>query len=332
MISIERARKIMGDFKDRKILVVGDLMLDKYICGMVNRISPEAPVPVVLVTDESSRPGGAANVALNIQSLGGQAIVAGIAGTDRDGEELAAALTCRGILPDGLLRSGKMKTIVKTRVMADRQQVVRIDREDPPEVMEGVIKEFCAKVSGLVANVDGVVIEDYGKGVVCQEVIDAILRVTSEEGIPVGFDPKDNCELKIAGITIATPNYKEAMVAAGLPDMPLRGDPNSDVRLKKAGDILMSKWHPEILVITLGAHGMYLLGKGDGPRLIPTKAREVFDVCGAGDTVIGTAVLAYAAGANYYEAASIANYAAGVVVGKVGTATCTPTELLNFIE
>jgi D-glycero-beta-D-manno-heptose-7-phosphate kinase len=332
MISVERAKKIMGSFKNQKILVVGDLMLDRYIYGVVNRISPEAPVPVVLVTGENSRPGGAANVALNIQSLGGQAIVAGIAGKDQEGEELISALTRRGISPDGLLTSSKTKTIVKTRIMADRQQVVRVDKEDPPEATAAVLKDFCKKISELAGEVNGVIIEDYGKGVVCQEVVDAISRVTSEEGIPVGFDPKDNRELKISGITIATPNYKEAMVAAGLPDAPLSGDPNSDVRLEKAGDILTRKWHPQILIITLGAQGMYLLNKGDAPRLIPAKAREVFDVCGAGDTVIATVMLSHATGADYYESASIANYAAGVVVGKVGTATCTPTELLNYIE
>ncbi|MDD4872712.1 MAG: PfkB family carbohydrate kinase [Kiritimatiellae bacterium] len=332
MISVERAKKIMGSFKDQKILVVGDMMLDRYVYGVVNRISPEAPVPVVLVTEENNRPGGAANVALNIQSLGGQAIVAGIAGKDKEGEELISALTCRGIFADGLLTSSHTKTIVKTRIMADRQQVVRVDKEDPPEATAALLNDFCKRISELAGEVNGIIIEDYGKGVVCQEVVDTILRVTSEEGIPVGFDPKDNCELKISGITIATPNYKEAMIAAGLSDTPLSGDPINDARLKKAGDILMKKWHPQILIITLGAHGMYLINKGDDPRFLPAKAREVFDVCGAGDTVIATVMLAHATGADYYESASIANYAAGVVVGKVGTATCTPTELLNYIE
>jgi len=331
MISIEKAKSIIEAFKSKKILVVGDLMLDKYIYGTVNRISPEAPVPVVLVNEESSRPGGAANVALNIQSLGGHAIVAGIMGRDKDGGELKAALTCRGILTDGVVESNKTSTIVKTRVMADRQQVVRVDKEDPPEATAAVVKDLCKKIAELAGEVDGIIIEDYGKGVICQEVVDEISRVTTEEGVPVGFDPKDNAELKISAITIATPNYKEAMVASGLPDMPLRGDPNLDARLKKAGDILVRKWHPQILMITLGAYGMYLLNKGDAPRLIPARAREVFDVCGAGDTVIATAMLAHAAGANYYESASLANYAAGVVVGKVGTATCTPSELLSYI-
>jgi len=267
-----------------------------------------------------------------VQALGGQAIVCGIVGKDQDGDELLNELTCRGISHGGVFVSDSTRTIVKTRVMADRQQVVRIDKEDPPEATAAVLKDFCAKVSSIAGEVDGIIIEDYGKGVVCQEVVDTILRITGEENVMVGFDPKDNCELNISGITLATPNYKEAMVAAGLPDMPLRGDPNTDVRLQKVSDILVKKWHPQILIITLGAHGMYLLGKGDAPRVIPAKAREVFDVCGAGDTVIATAMLASAAGANYYEAASMANYAAGVVVGKVGTATCTPSELLNSIE
>ncbi len=332
MISLERAKKLLESFKDRRILVIGDLMLDKYICGSVHRISPEAPVPVVLVNDETSRPGGAANVALNVQALGGQAIVSGIIGKDKEGEELLNELTCRGISHEGVFVGHSCRTTVKTRVMADRQQVVRVDKEDPPEVTASVLKDFCAKVSDIIAEVDGIIIEDYGKGVISQEVVDIILRITGEENVLVGFDPKDNCELNISGITLATPNYKEAMVAAGLPDMPLRGDPNSDVRLQKACDILEKKWHPRILIVTLGAYGMYLIGKGDAPRVIPAKAREVFDVCGAGDTVIATAMLASAAGASCYEAASLANYAAGVVVGKVGTATCTPPELLNSME
>lgn len=332
MISLECAKKLMDAFKDRKILVIGDLMLDKYVCGSVHRISPEAPVPVVLVNEENSRPGGAANVALNVQALGGQAIVSGIVGKDKEGDELLNELACRGISHEGVFVGSSTRTIVKTRIMADRQQVVRVDKEDPPEATAAVLKDFCKKVASIAGDVDGIIVEDYGKGVVCQEVVDTILRITGEENVMVGFDPKDNCELNISGITLATPNYKEAMVAAGLPDMPLRGDPNTDVRLQKASEILVKKWHPHILIITLGAHGMYLLGKGDAPRVIPAKAREVFDVCGAGDTVIATAMLASAAGASYYEAASLANYAAGVVVGKVGTATCTPSELLNSIE
>jgi len=332
MISKERAKKILDIFKDKRILVVGDLMLDKYVCGSVHRISPEAPVPVVLVNEENCRPGGAANVALNIQALGGQAVVAGIVGKDKDGADLLEALSCRGISNDGVLESSKTRTIVKTRIMADRQQVVRIDMEDPPEATTVVIDEFMKKISALAGEVDGIIIEDYGKGVICQDVVDTIMRVTGEADVPVGFDPKDNGELKISSITLATPNYKEAMVAAGLPDMPLRSDPDTDARLKKAGDVLVKKWHPSVLIITLGAYGMYLLGKGDAPRLIPARAREVFDVCGAGDTVIATAMLSHAAGASCYEAASLANYAAGVVVGKVGTATCSPMELLNYIE
>ena len=332
MISRERAKSLMGDFKNRKILVVGDLMLDRYIFGSVSRISPEAPVPVVLVNGEKSRPGGAANVALNIQSLGGQAVVAGIVGKDREAEELTSALTCHGILADGVVQHAGTKTIVKTRIMADRQQVVRFDKEDPPEAAAPALKIFCERVARLAGEVDGVIIEDYSKGVVCQEVVDAVMRATGEANIPVGFDPKDNGELKISGLTIATPNYKEAMVAAGLPDMPLQSDPATDVRLKKAGAILLEKWNPRMLIVTLGAHGMYLLSKGDAPRIIPTRAREVFDVCGAGDTVIATALLAYAAKADFYEAAALANYAAGVVVGKVGTATCSPEELLTYLD
>lgn len=332
MITVERARKVMDGFKGKRVLVVGDLMLDRYVHGVVHRISPEAPVPVVLSTHERFSAGGAANVALNIQSLGGQAVVAGVVGKDKDADDLMAVLSRRGIHTDGVLADGKIRTIVKTRIMAERQQVVRVDREDPPERLDGILAAFSRLLLEQAARVDGVVVEDYGKGVICQQTVDALQRATREEGIAVGLDPKENHELEIAGITLATPNYREAMLAAGFADKPLLGAPETDSRLKEAGGILMKKWHPQLLLITLGAHGMYLLSRDDAPRIIPAKAREVFDVCGAGDTVIAATMLAHLAGASPYEAASIANYAAGVVVGKVGTATCSPDELLGSIE
>lgn len=332
MMTIPHAGRLLSNFAGKKILVLGDLMLDRYVVGTVDRISPEAPVPVVLVTGEHSVPGGAANVALNIQSLGGQAVVAGLIGKDRNGEDLLKVLASKGIDVSAVYVSDKIKTTVKTRVIADRQQVARVDREDPPEVAAVVLPKLCEKISRFAKKVDGAIIEDYGKGVICGETVESLLSVTRKRGVHVGYDPKDNLELNVRGITLATPNYKEACVTAGLPEPLRRGRPEEDRTLALAAKILMKKWAPSLLIITLGPDGMYLLPKGGKPVIIPTKAREVFDVSGAGDTVIATALLSLAAGAGNEESATLANYAAGVVVGKLGTATCTQDELLAYMK
>jgi len=331
MIRVEQAKTILKSFAGKRVLVVGDLMLDRYVIGVVNRISPEAPVPVVLVTSERGLTGGAANVALNIQSLGGRAVVAGVVGKDRAADELLASLTSSGIQSDGILTYDSVQTTVKTRVMADRQQIVRVDREDALEPSSDVLTDLCKRIAGLIGSVDGVIIEDYGKGVISQGVVDTVMSSCQGSRIPVGFDPKENETLRMTGITLATPNYKEACTAAGLKESIIREDPESDEILKAAGEILMRKWDPSLLIITLGAHGMYLVTKTESPRVIPTLAREVFDVSGAGDTVIASAFLSLVGGASYDEAASLANYAAGVVVGKLGTASCTPKELIEYI-
>ena len=331
MISVSQAEKTLKTFAGKRILVVGDLMLDRYVMGAVNRISPEAPVPVLLVTNERTLPGGAANVALNIQSFGGQAIVAGVMGKDRAAEDLLSVLARNQIQTDGVLAYDSIQTTVKTRVTADRQQIVRVDREDLLEPSSNILKDLCRKIAGLMDHVDGVIIEDYGKGVISQGVVDTVMASSRTSRIPVGFDPKENERLNMTGITLATPNYKEACAAAGLKESVIHGEPESDPVLKAAGEILMKKWDPDLLIVTLGAHGMYLLEEGMAPRIIPTRAREVFDVSGAGDTVIAAAFLCLVGGASHYEAASLANYAAGVVVGKVGTATCTPKELIDYV-
>jgi len=331
MISVERAERVLQKFSGQKILVIGDLIVDRYVSGSVSRISPEAPVPVVRVTSEDCRPGGAANVALNIQSLGGQAIAAGIVGRDREAEDLESMMSSYGISTAGVMAADEGMTTVKTRILADRQQVVRVDREEVLEPTKGLVKRFCTKITDVADDVAGVIIEDYGKGALSQPVIDVVLSMADDSDFLVGFDPKDNHDIKVAGVTLATPNYREALAAAGLPDSPLRDDPASDDSLARAGSILLTKWNTDLLIITLGPHGMYMLCRNEEPQVIPTKAREVFDVSGAGDTVIAATLLSLIGGARYYEAASLANYAAGVVVGKVGTATCTPDELLAHI-
>lgn len=327
----ERAEALLEKMKGRRILVVGDLMLDRYILGGVTRISPEAPVPVVHVESERSVPGGASNVALNVTALGGVGSVAGMVGTDRDGDELLEQLRLRGIETGAVLRDAEHRTTVKTRILAERQQVVRVDWEDAYTYSGEAFERFQAGLRKEIAAADGVVIEDYGKGVITPQVAQTTLSIANEKGVPVGLDPKDNHELGLRGITLATPNRKEAFIAAGLPESRPVDPPLQDVRLLKVADKLFEHMSPAMLLITLGAQGMLMVRAGSSPVHVPTRAREVFDVSGAGDTVIATCLLAIAAGASFIEAAEIANYAAGVVVGKLGTATCSPDEILKAL-
>jgi len=281
---------------------------------------------------EQARPGGASNVAANIRSLGGQVVMAGLVGNDAAGRELTAVLAAQGIEADGVLRATNMRTTVKMRILAERQQVVRVDYENP-EVMDRTLQEKLARrVAELVPHVDGVIIEDYGKGVVSQPVIDALLRQARGSHVRVGLDPKDNRDLRFSALALATPNFMEACVAAGLPQVAIGDEPLKNPTLVEAGAILMERWQCAVLIITLGAHGMYLVSRTEQPLHIPTVAREVFDVSGAGDTVIATAMLAMVAGGDDRLAAGLANVAAGVVVAKVGTATCSAAELLAQLK
>lgn len=328
----ERARLLMESFRRQRILVVGDLMLDKYIHGTVERISPEAPVPVVRVLKERQVPGGAANVAWNVCALGGQAVIAGVVGQDLPGDDLVRLMEGQGVCTAAVRKSRGLHTTVKMRVLADRQQVVRVDWDPDREFPREDVDAFCELVSRQIETCTGVVIEDYSKGIVRQDVIDAVLSAARRKGIPVGLDPKDNRALRIKGITLATPNYREAFVCSGLPVRPPpSGHPLEDAGLRQAADLLMRLWEPAQLLVTLGANGMYLAGPEREPHVIPTRAREVFDVSGAGDTVIATCVMALAAGASFDEAAVLGNNAAGVVVGKVGTAVCSPSELMESV-
>ena len=331
-ITPKRAAQFLKKFARRRVLVVGDLMLDRYVYGSVTRISPEAPVPVVKVVRETSMPGGASNVAGNIRALGGQAAVAGMIGKDAAGVELRWLLTHAGVDVECAMMFAGAGTIVKERIIAERQQVVRVDFERSATWSPRQSEKFLALLALELDRADGVIIEDYGKGAVTQAVVDLVLAKAAKRGLPVGLDPKDGHELAFQGITVATPNRKEAFAIAGVVDPGAKVDPLADKALRKTGEILMAKWAAENLAITLGAQGMYLLSRGQAPRHVPTRAREVFDVSGAGDTVIAACVTALAAGAKFIEAAELANVAAGVVVGKLGTASCTPEELLNHMR
>jgi D-beta-D-heptose 7-phosphate kinase/D-beta-D-heptose 1-phosphate adenosyltransferase len=281
---------------------------------------------------EQSVPGGACNVAWNVQSLGGQAVVAGFVGSDAPARQLDELLGRGGVILSADPLPGGLPTTVKTRIVAEHQQVCRVDWDslvtyDPP-----TLAAFRARLSREIGQATGVIIEDYGKGVVQQPVVDHVLAEAARRKVPVGLDPKDNEQMAIPRITLATPNRKEAFGVMGLRETAPLADPLQDEPLLEASRLLQRKWNTDLLLVTLGPKGM-LLVTADGPRRhIPTRAREVYDVSGAGDTVIAVCLTALAAGASYEEAAEMGNYAAGVVVGKLGTATCSPDELLQAIH
>jgi D-beta-D-heptose 7-phosphate kinase/D-beta-D-heptose 1-phosphate adenosyltransferase len=331
-MTARKAEALLGKMAGRTVLVVGDLMLDRFVYGGVTRISPEAPVPVVRVTRETSMPGGASNVACNLRALGVGAAVAGMVGKDGAGVELRWLLGQSGVDAECAMAFGGARTIVKERIIAERQQVVRVDFEAQSEWPKRQREKFLALLAMKLEQVDGVIVEDYGKGAVTQEVVDMVTAVAGRRGIPVGLDPKDGHELSFKGIAVATPNRKEAFAIAGVPDAGARPEPLADKPLLKVAQTLREKWGAEHVAITLGPQGMLLAGRGRTPRHVPTRAREVYDVSGAGDTVIAACVAALAAGASFVEAAELANYAAGVVVGKLGTASCTPQELVQHLK
>lgn len=331
-ISLQRAKALIARFRRQKILVVGDLMLDRYIYGMVHRLSPEAPVPIVLVRNEKNMPGGAANVARNVKALGGAAAIFGTIGSDQAGRELLNVMHQDKIETGYVARLDKIKTTVKMRVIGERQQVVRVDWDNKLTLDGTLLEKLCRKAAEAAAQVSGVILADYAKGLICPEIVTAILKAARRHKVPVAMDPKENRELPLDGIAIATPNRKEAFALAGMPETEPAQNTLGDRALLRVSNVLLEKWKPNLLVITLGAQGMLVAPRGHPPFHVATVAREVFDVSGAGDTVIGTMLLALTAGANHFEAAELANCAAGVVVGKIGTATCSGRELLEFIS
>lgn len=306
-------------FSHARVLVVGDLMLDEFVWGKVNRISPEAPVPVVWVDRESTMPGGAANVANNIRALGGQVSLVGIVGRDRWGDTLLGDLTVRKMDVRGVLRINR-PTTVKTRVIAHHQQVVRVDREQLSAPTPQVIKQLIESVLRRLDSVDAVVIEDYGKGVIGRQLLEAILPAARTKKKIITVDPKEEHFELYQGVTCLTPNRQEAGQAVGR-------ELATDRDIWQAGEQIVRRLHCDALLITLGEDGMRLIEAGGRQTLIPTVAQEVFDVAGAGDTVIAAFTLALASGATLEQAARIANHAAGVVVGKLGVAVVTSDEL-----
>lgn len=311
------ARNIIRKFKNTRILVIGDLVLDRYIWGKVSRISPEAPVPVVEVIDDNFMLGGAANVANNIVALGGEVTVAGVAGKDRAGQVMRQLLEDRGIGYE--IFEDSRPTTIKTRVIAHSQQVVRFDREERKGISGAVLKNIVSFIRRAVHEHDAVIISDYKKGLVSRALIREILKATRHNGKFSAVDPKVGHFHFYKGIGLITPNVMEASQGSGV-------EIKDEESLKKAGKALLNRLSCGAVLITRGEEGMSLFER-DNVTHIPTAARHVYDVTGAGDTVIASFTLAVASGATLREAAFIANHAAGIVVGEVGTAVVTQEKL-----
>jgi len=311
-----------------KALVIGDLMLDHFIWGSVSRISPEAPVPVVEVSRETELPGGAGNVAVNMAALGAQVFIVGLVGDGQDfaAERLLSKLRNLGVRTECVVRTSERFTIVKTRIIAQHQQVVRFDREQRGAISRRTQGAILAQIERTLPQVQAVVISDYAKGAVSAPVIVRTIALARRRRIPVTVDPKVENFSRYRRATCVTPNMKEALECGNV----RRAD--GDRGVERLGQRLRRRLNAESVLITRGEHGMTLVEKSRPPLHIPTRAREVFDVTGAGDTVISTLSLALAAGASRREAAELANYAAGLVVGKLGTATVSAGELTKALR
>ena len=318
-------KKILDRFSEARILVIGDIMMDRFIWGKVSRISPEAPVPVVLVEEETFLLGGAANVVNNIRSLGGNVSLCGVIGEDEMGQRVLRELTEKGVDIQGVQIEEGRQTITKTRIIAHQQQLVRIDRETADALKPSTFRDLSRYIKGHIQGFDGVILSDYGKGLLTKGGIRAVVHRAGEAKKFVMVDPKVKNFFSYRGATVVTPNTAEASQAAGIPITDLSS-------LNRVGKVLLKRLRCDVLVITRGEEGMALFEPHQEPYLVPTVAKEVYDVTGAGDTVIGTMALAMAAGAGVQDAARLANHAAGIVVGKVGTATVTREELVRAIN
>jgi len=335
----EILKKIIAKFSKVKVLILGDLILDEYVWGQVERISPEAPVPVVWANKRTYVPGGAANVANNISSLQGKACIIGVTGRDKNNDILMQQLRIRNISTKGIFVEPSRHTTMKTRIIASHQQVVRVDWENKEPLsneMNGRILNFIKK---NIDSYDAIILEDYGKGVINKELIKEVVSLARAKNKIINVDPKEEHFQYYQGVTSITPNCKELENAVR--NLKIKDTDNkfrinndrlfTDKDVETAAEEILEYLNLESILITLGEHGMSLFEKNKRVTHISTVAQEVFDVSGAGDTVIACFTLALAAGASKLEAALIANFAAGIVVGKVGTAVTDKKELLEKI-
>ncbi len=312
-------------FAQVRVLVIGDLMLDRYIWGKVDRISPEAPVPVVCVTRESLHAGGAGNVVANIRALGGSVVACGAVGKDQTGQRLRRELTALGAGIQGVITSSSTVTTSKTRIIAHSQQVVRLDHEESDILNTRVRSQLRRFVQHHIADFHVLVISDYGKGVVDAEFLSLLSKLREQHGFVYLIDPKRRNFAHYRGATLVKPNREEAGIAAGI-------EIRNERDLSQAGTHLLQFWQTEAVLVSRSEEGMSLFKHHGAPQHFLTTTREVYDVTGAGDTVLATCALALGAGATLEEATILANHAAGVVVGKVGTATVSPEELQAALQ
>lgn len=324
----ERARTLTSGFAGKRIVVLGDLMLDEFIWGRVRRISPEAPVPVVEVDRQTLALGGAGNVVSNLVALGATATPIGVLGDDLDADRLRGAFSELGVSITGLVVDAARPTTVKTRIIAHNQQVVRTDRESRAAIAAAIEDRIADGFRAEIEGADAVVVSDYGKGLLTPGLLTQALTAARQRGLIVCLDPKMRSFVHYQPVTVITPNNQEAADASGIAI-------EDEQSLTEAGRKLLGSIDARAVLITRGEEGMALFtgGGADGAEVthIPTVAREVYDVTGAGDTVIATLALALASGASLEEAAVLANHGAGVVVAKVGTASVTIEELLATI-
>jgi D-beta-D-heptose 7-phosphate kinase/D-beta-D-heptose 1-phosphate adenosyltransferase len=318
-------REIVARFAGRRLMVLGDLMLDRYLWGRVDRISPEAPVPVVEIERESFALGGAGNVAANLKSLGAEPLLVGVVGADADGDRLRGAFEQRGIDPRAVVVDAGRPTTVKTRIVAHSQQVVRADHESRADLSGEPLQRVLAVLAREFPTCDGLVVSDYGKGVVTSATLERALGLARERRVPVCVDPKESHVDAYRGVSILTPNQHEAGVMMGQ-------RVRDEASLQAVGWGLQKRLDAEAVLITRGADGMSLFERGGRTLHLATVAREVFDVTGAGDTVVSVVALALAAGADFPYACALANHAAGLVIREVGTAAVSPVELLASLE
>lgn len=326
IMSNKRALAIMDNFSRSRILVVGDIMADHFIWGRVSRISPEAPVPVVEVKKDNFTLGGSANVLNNIHVMGGAVHLAGVVGSDETGRRILAEFRSRGVDTEGIVVEAERPTTLKTRIVAHGQQVVRFDREDCRPVRAQSIRRILSYIESLRDDLQALVISDYNKGVVTRTLLEGIRKAIAGRPIFTCVDPKQRDFSVYQGFDIITPNHHEAGYAAGEPVQ--NGQDHIRMGMK-----LLQQHDFKALLMTRGEEGMSLFEKNGRVKHteFPTVAREVFDVTGAGDTVIGVLALSLAAGASFREAAYLANHAAGIVVGKVGTATVSRDEMRSAL-
>ncbi len=336
MLDYAEYQKVVEKFSNVRIAVIGDLMLDVYLWGTVNRISPEAPVPVVNVNKRTCCLGGAGNVMRNIATCGGNAVAFGAVGDDESGRELLRELDDLGIAQAGVVLSPRRRTTEKCRVIAGAQQLLRTDFEDTMPLEDELRRNMVNKINELIASsaIDAVIFDDYAKGVLSAWMLEEIIANAKKHHVTTILDPKPKAGgvAPVKGLTLLKPNRSEAFALSKVHDGGSTSDPAQDAQLLLAAEKIYEEWQPEYLLISLASQGMALFKAGKLLKIIPTMAREVFDVSGAGDTVAAVCTMALAAGCDAVSAAAIANHAAGVVVGKIGTAPIMKDELISALK